>query len=435
MRGNLPEKRPYNDYIRTIEAQESIRKRRKRAVFSLLILIALVSLCSLWLFIFYAKPGSKDLEKVDLREMNEELIKSKLADHPQGFIIEDKVIGLSDTIFEVADFWEMKVLHDELTKIREIPVDTLDVVVKDTSMEDNIVANSFQTNTSETDSRELNTEPATQLDEEIPIYTVDIIGDRVVGNSLRFTIADYDPDFLYLIDYGNGEVVKAENTHTYQYKAPDTYHVKLTAINRQSGSKSAYVTQIEVAETPEALSDMNLEEKNRVPEIVSISPQKSSEKIQLTGNTLADSETDLEITRSSDENEAEDQDLENVPMPGISESAGTSSVPADVAGPMSFAETMPQFPGGLNALRVFFDSRIDYPQMAREHEVEGKVYLQFVVSATGKLSDFRVVKGIGYGCDEEALRIARLMPNWIPGFHERRHVSVVYTLPVDFILR
>ena len=112
-------------------------------------------------------------------------------------------------------------------------------------------------------------------------------------------------------------------------------------------------------------------------------------------------------------------------------SSGTKSLNE----PLEIADRMPSFPGGTVALQEFLDSRLAYPAEAREHEIEGKVYIRFVVNADGSLSDFRLMRGIGFGCDEEALRVAKSLPKWIPGRQGLTRVPVKYTLPIRFKLQ
>ena len=72
-------------------------------------------------------------------------------------------------------------------------------------------------------------------------------------------------------------------------------------------------------------------------------------------------------------------------------------------------EKMPNYPGGRTAMINFIVSNFQYPIDAYINQVEGRVYITFVVEKTGKLSDMRVLKGIGHGCDEEALRIVKML--------------------------
>jgi TonB family protein len=94
----------------------------------------------------------------------------------------------------------------------------------------------------------------------------------------------------------------------------------------------------------------------------------------------------------------------------------------------------PQFPGGQMALLLFFANNIIYPEFARKNKITGKVILQFMVNTDGKVSDVIVVKGVGAGLDEEAVRVAYKMPLWIPAQENGKNVAAPYTLPVSFKL-
>lgn len=101
----------------------------------------------------------------------------------------------------------------------------------------------------------------------------------------------------------------------------------------------------------------------------------------------------------------------------------------------TIVEEMPTFPGGENKLFEFLQKNIKYPPIARENGISGRVYVTFVVDKEGKIKDAKVVRGIGGGCDEEALRVVRAMPDWNIGKQNGRPVSVQYNLPINFILR
>ena len=83
----------------------------------------------------------------------------------------------------------------------------------------------------------------------------------------------------------------------------------------------------------------------------------------------------------------------------------------------------------------YLETEIEYPKRAEKQNIEGRVYVQFVVEKDGDISGAKVLKGIGTGCDEEALRVVRSMPNWIPGEDNGEKVSVKYTLPIKFVLK
>ena len=82
----------------------------------------------------------------------------------------------------------------------------------------------------------------------------------------------------------------------------------------------------------------------------------------------------------------------------------------------------------------YLGKNIKYPAAASRANVSGKVFLTFVVNTDGSIQDVSVLKGLGFGCDEEALRVVRGMPKWKPGKQSGRNVRVKYNLPVSFVL-
>jgi protein TonB len=97
-----------------------------------------------------------------------------------------------------------------------------------------------------------------------------------------------------------------------------------------------------------------------------------------------------------------------------------------------FVAQMPEFPGGDAALIRFLNKNIRYPQVAQRMGVEGKVFLQFVVSRDGSIIDVQVVKGVSKECDEEAVRVVKAMPAWKPGKQNNMPVAVRFTFPIFF---
>ena len=98
-------------------------------------------------------------------------------------------------------------------------------------------------------------------------------------------------------------------------------------------------------------------------------------------------------------------------------------------------EQMPQFPGGEAALMKFLASHINYPPMAAENNVQGKVIVQFVVDKTGKVGEVKVVRSVDKDLDHEAIRVCQALPKFTPGRQNGRPVSVWYTLPIQFKLQ
>ncbi len=102
--------------------------------------------------------------------------------------------------------------------------------------------------------------------------------------------------------------------------------------------------------------------------------------------------------------------------------------------PTYFPEEKPSFPGGNNAMMIFLSKNIVYPKLANEVNITGKVYIEFTVEKDGSISNLIVLKGIGGGCEEEALRVIRMMPKWNCGKQNGIPVRVRLTLPIKFSL-
>ncbi len=101
----------------------------------------------------------------------------------------------------------------------------------------------------------------------------------------------------------------------------------------------------------------------------------------------------------------------------------------------AIVEQMPSFPGGEEKRIAFLARNIRYPEKAIENAIQGKVYVSFVVKRNGNLADFKVLQGIGSGCDEEVLRVVKMMPKWSPGKQDGKAVDVLYNMAVIFKLK
>lgn len=97
-------------------------------------------------------------------------------------------------------------------------------------------------------------------------------------------------------------------------------------------------------------------------------------------------------------------------------------------------EEYPEFPGGEAALFGFLKQNLNYPARAKEAGIDGKVYLTFVINKVGEITDVEVLSGIGWGCDDEAIRVVNSMPIWSPGKQRGRPVNVRYNLPIKYTL-
>ena len=99
------------------------------------------------------------------------------------------------------------------------------------------------------------------------------------------------------------------------------------------------------------------------------------------------------------------------------------------------AEQMPAFPGGDAALARFLSRNLRFPASAQRNDVSGLVYVSFVISRDGAVTDVKILKGVEEACDAEAVRVVGKMPNWNPGRQNGRSVSVRYSIPIRFAVQ
>ena len=107
----------------------------------------------------------------------------------------------------------------------------------------------------------------------------------------------------------------------------------------------------------------------------------------------------------------------------------------DKNGVYQIVEEMPQYPGGENALMDYVSKNVVYPSEAQEKGISGRVFVGFIVEKDGSVSNVEVLRGIGGGCDEEAVRVISGLPKWKPGKQEGKPVRVSYQMPINFKLQ
>ena len=117
---------------------------------------------------------------------------------------------------------------------------------------------------------------------------------------------------------------------------------------------------------------------------------------------------------------------------GTSDTAGSMTKTPPAPTTFMTAEVMPEFLGGQEALQRYMQKNLRYPSLALRNNIEGKVYISFTVMSDGSVADVQVLKGLGYGTDEEAARVVKNMPAWKPGQQNKHAVSVRYTMPITF---
>jgi len=165
------------------------------------------------------------------------------------------------------------------------------------------------------------------------------------------------------------------------------------------------------------------------PPVIKDDTEVNEEEIMKTQDEVTESKLSVSVAdvkgNSEDANAADLADLQQKQNQVVEE---------EVTEPYRYVEQMPEFPGGDEALMKFLFNNIKYPHMARESGIQGTVYITFVVSKTGQISGVSVMRGIGGGCDDEAVRVIKSMPSWIPGRQNGKPVPVQFNLPLRFTL-
>ena len=164
---------------------------------------------------------------------------------------------------------------------------------------------------------------------------------------------------------------------------------------------------------PEAMAE---KVKFTVPKVVEDTVEtglQTQDDLSSKGNTEAPPEEEIKIE------ETKTQVIEEAPKAEI----------------FTVVEEQPGYPGGDEARIRFLQENIKYPEEAKELGVQGKVFVTFVVEVDGSITDVRVLRGIGAGCDEEAIRVVRNMPKWVPGKQRGVPVRVQFNLPIKFTLQ
>jgi protein TonB len=186
------------------------------------------------------------------------------------------------------------------------------------------------------------------------------------------------------------------------------------------------------------LSDINLE-KTKEPPKLEKPPEEIKASIKFTPPVIAPDDQVKEEMKSQDQLSESKDAISIADIKGGSEGTDIAEVKKaavadDDEKPLIVVEQNPDFNGGYEAMQKFLKDKIVYPTLAQESGIQGTVFISFVVSKTGKISNVKVLRGIGGGCDEEAVRVVKEMPNWIPGRQNGQAVPVQFQIPVKFQL-
>ena len=308
-----------------------------------------------------------------------------------------------------------------------------------------------------------------------------IQGVRSANSALRFTISNYDPRITYTVDFGDGDIEDGMlQEFFHEYEKGGVYSVELKGefegeelfsvvrkvkVDDEKDTPPPMIAQRKKRITrrnPVATSSQNTQDnssqEDRQPQRITaaetlLSPLDPSIEVPVPiGLDQADvfESTTSAITEEGSEG-AEGSIDETLNSEGLISSAASPEIYSDPSytdrggqalrrykktymAPLQIASKMPSFPGGNSAMISFLNERLTYPQAAKDFNVEGDVFVQFVVDEEGAIRNTQVVRGLGYGCDKEALRIVKEMPRWIPGKNGGEIVPVICTIQINFSL-
>ena len=164
-------------------------------------------------------------------------------------------------------------------------------------------------------------------------------------------------------------------------------------------------------------------------------PPEAAPKIPILSDQIDVVDDNIKIDDNMFQN-LEDDANSGVEIMDYIESAPEEETIEEEAIPFQLVEEKPSFNGGdANEFSKWVNSRLVYPEIAKENGVQGRVTLQFTVNADGSVSNVKVLRGVDSSLDKEAVRVVSSSPKWKPGKQRDRAVKVTYTLPVIFQLR
>lgn len=98
-------------------------------------------------------------------------------------------------------------------------------------------------------------------------------------------------------------------------------------------------------------------------------------------------------------------------------------------------EQMPEYPGGQDSMKSFVAKNVKYPPKAIKNEIQGKVFVGFIIDESGNVTNAKIIRSVDIDLDKEALRVVNMMEKWTPGKEKGKIVKVKYTLPISFALK
>lgn len=205
--------------------------------------------------------------------------------------------------------------------------------------------------------------------------------------------------------------------------------------------------KVEKELTVRTFSDIKLEKPNEVAVIRDVPPPppmrntiKFTPPVIKPDDLVQDEEVPISQKEAVEAKEAIsnvtfDKGTDDVSAPVATAENKVETITEEPDKPFIIVEQMPQFPGGEKEMMKFIKNNLRYPVAAIENGISGTVTVNFVIGRSGRITNIKVIRGIGGGCDEEAVRILEMMPPWSPGKQGGMAVPVSYTVPFKFILQ
>jgi protein TonB len=141
---------------------------------------------------------------------------------------------------------------------------------------------------------------------------------------------------------------------------------------------------------------------------------------------------DIKQLMTADQAQVEVKNEEVTVVEEVQEEVKEEEAPTEV---FVVVEEMPAFPGGDKAMMEFIYANIQYPEIAKENNIQGRVILRFCVTYKGAVDQVQIIRGVDKSLDDEAVRVIKLLPAWKPGKQGGKPVNVWYSVPVTFQLK
>lgn len=199
--------------------------------------------------------------------------------------------------------------------------------------------------------------------------------------------------------------------------------LSLAAFEWKSYTGTVDVLEMEAVEVTEDMTEITRQDQPE-PEKMENKPQPTqvAERLVIVDDSKDLGDDDMEFDADTDESEAivvDNSDTEE-------------EVDVKI---FVIVEKMPEFPGGDLELRKYIAQNIKYPNIARENDIQGKVYVRFVVTEKGTVENVQIARGVDPLLDQEAIRVVESLPTWKPGEQGGKKVKVWYTVPINFQLQ